>query len=99
MTSQDLQKCRELAKKVRIHCLEMVCKGKSGHIGSMLSMADILPVIYTQILNVDPADPEKADRDRFILSKVCLTCSFDTQKPPMVVLSFCHRRFSFWCLF
>ena len=69
MTPQDLQKCRELAKKVRIHCLEMVCKGKSGHIGSMLSMADILPVIYTQILNVDPANPDKADRDRFILSK------------------------------
>ncbi len=69
MTAQELQKCRELAKKVRIHCLKMVCKGKSGHIGSMLSMADILPVIYTQILNVDPANPDKAERDRFILSK------------------------------
>ena len=69
MTSEDLQKCRELARKVRIHCLNMVHNGQSGHIGSMLSMADMLPVIYTQILNVDPADPEKADRDRFILSK------------------------------
>ena len=69
MTPESLKKCRELAKKVRIHCLKMVHKGKSGHIGSMLSMADILPVIYTQILNVDPQAPEKADRDRFILSK------------------------------
>ena len=69
MTPESLKKCRELAKKVRIHCLKMVHKGKSGHIGSMLSMADILPVIYTQILNVDPQAPEKADRDRFLLSK------------------------------
>ena len=69
MTPEQLKKCRELAKKVRIHCLKMVHKGKSGHIGSMLSMADILPVIYTQILNVDPKAPEKADRDRFLLSK------------------------------
>ena len=69
MTPESLKKCRELAKKVRIHCLKMVHKGKSGHIGSMLSMADILPIIYTQILNVDPQAPEKADRDRFLLSK------------------------------
>ena len=69
MTPEALQQCHELARKIRIHCLKMVCKGKSGHIGSMLSMADILPVIYTRILNVDPADPRKADRDRFILSK------------------------------
>ncbi|MBE6385785.1 MAG: transketolase [Lentisphaerae bacterium] len=69
MTPEQLKKCRELAKKVRIHCLKMVHKGKSGHIGSMLSMADILPVIYTQILNVAPKAPEKADRDRFLLSK------------------------------
>ena len=69
MNSQALQFCAELAQKTRIHCLKMVNKGKSGHIGSMLSMADMLPVIYTQILNVDPKDPKKADRDRFILSK------------------------------
>ena len=69
MNERELKTCRELARKVRIHCLKMVHKGKSGHIGSMLSMADILPVLYTQILNVDPKEPEKADRDRFILSK------------------------------
>ena len=69
MNSQALQFCAELAQKTRIHCLKMVNKGKSGHIGSMLSMADMLPVIYTQILNVDPKAPKKAARDRFILSK------------------------------
>lgn len=69
MNAEQLNNCHELARKVRMHCLRMVHKGKSGHIGSMLSMADVLPVIYTQILNVDPAHPEMADRDRFILSK------------------------------
>ena len=69
MTDDKLKECHELARKVRQHCLKMVHKGKSGHIGSMLSMADILPVIYTQILKVDPADPKMEDRDRFILSK------------------------------
>jgi len=69
MNESEMKTCHELARKVRLHCLKMVHKGKSGHIGSMLSMADILPVLYTQILNVDPKEPKKADRDRFILSK------------------------------
>ena len=69
MNGEQLKTCRELAKKVRLHCLKMVHKGKSGHIGSMLSMADILPVLYTQILDTDPKSPKKPDRDRFILSK------------------------------
>ena len=69
MEMERLKFCKELAKKIRIHCLNMVCAGKSGHIGSMLSTADIYPVLYTSILNVDPKAPKKADRDRFILSK------------------------------
>lgn len=47
----------------------MVHRGRSGHIGSMLSMADILPVLYTRILRTSAAAPRMADRDRFILSK------------------------------
>ena len=69
MNQQQEKECRELAKKVRTHCLQMVHKGKSGHIGSMLSMSDILPVLFTQLLNVDPKHPRKEDRDRFLLSK------------------------------
>lgn len=69
MDEKTLARCRELAKEVRISCLKMVNKGKSGHIGSMLSMADILPVLYLDVLNVDPENPKKADRDRFLLSK------------------------------
>lgn len=69
MTESEKTTCRELAKKIRQHCLQMVHKGKSGHIGSMLSMADILPVLYTKILHVDPKNPKMEDRDRFLLSK------------------------------
>ena len=61
--------CSELATLVRAHCLRMTHRGKSGHIGSMLSMADILAVLYTSILRVDPKNPEWPQRDRFILSK------------------------------
>jgi transketolase len=43
--------------------------GKSSHVGSALSMADMVAVLYSDILNVDPANPKKADRDRFVLSK------------------------------
>jgi transketolase len=64
-----MHKCRELARKVRAHCLRMTHHGKSGHVGSMLSMAELLSVLYLRVLNVDPECPRKPDRDRFILSK------------------------------
>ena len=58
-----------LATRIRVHCLKMVHGGKSGHIGSMLSIADLLAVLYEKILRVDPANPKWSERDRFILSK------------------------------
>lgn len=60
---------KELARKIRIHALKMTSRGGSSHIGAALSIADILAVLYGSFLNVDPLNPRKADRDRFILSK------------------------------
>ena len=60
---------RDLAKRVRIDALRMTSTGRSSHIGAVLSMADMLAVLYGQVLNVDPKDPDWPDRDRFILSK------------------------------
>ena len=57
-----------LAKNIRSHVLKMTSKGKSSHVGSALSIADILAVLYTN-MNVDPKDPSNPKRDRFILSK------------------------------
>lgn len=59
----------ELAKRIRIHALKMTSTGGSSHIGSSLSMADIVAVLYGKILQVDPQNPKKQSRDRFILSK------------------------------
>ncbi len=64
-----MENYHELATKIRAHCLRMTHRGKSGHLGSMLSMADLLAVLYTRILRVDPRNPKWPDRDRFILSK------------------------------
>lgn len=58
-----------LSNKIRIHALKMTSSGKSSHIAAVLSMADILGVLYGGSLNVDPDNPDKPDRDRFILSK------------------------------
>ena len=60
---------KKLAQKIRKHVVEMTHLGKSSHVASCLSIADILAVLYGYILNVDPKNPIKSDRDRFILSK------------------------------
>ncbi|MCB0378284.1 MAG: transketolase [Bdellovibrionales bacterium] len=59
----------DFSKKVRIHVLNMTSRGKSSHIGSALSIVDILAVLYNKVMNIDPEKPEWPDRDRFILSK------------------------------
>lgn len=69
MQTQQETKYQTLATRIRAHCLQMTHRGKSGHVGSMLSMADLLAVLYTRILHVDPHRPDWPDRDRFILSK------------------------------
>lgn len=58
-----------LALKIRAHSLKMVTHAKASHIGSALSIADIVAVLYAEVLNIDPNNPQWEDRDRFILSK------------------------------
>ena len=57
------------ACKIRIGAIEAVHAAKSGHPGGSLSAADILAYLYFNEMNIDPANPEKADRDKFVLSK------------------------------
>lgn len=59
----------ELARKIRRHCVLMTSRANASHIGSSLSTADLLAVIYNQFLRFDPRRPDWPDRDRFILSK------------------------------
>lgn len=65
----DIKKTSKLALKIRKHAVQMTSAGRSSHIGSILSIADILAVLYGKILNVRPKDPKWPGRDRFILSK------------------------------
>jgi transketolase len=60
---------KALARNIRRHVLRMTSRSKASHVGSSLSMADLLAVLYGGILRVDPARPDWAERDRFILSK------------------------------
>lgn len=59
----------ELARKLRVHAIEMTNRAKSSHVGSNLSMAELLAVLYGKVLRIDPARPEAPYRDRFVLSK------------------------------
>jgi len=59
----------ELARRIRINSLRMVTKARASHIGSALSIADIVAVLYSNVLNINPKFPRHTDRDRFILSK------------------------------
>lgn len=59
----------QLAWKIRRHAVEMTHLSGGSHIGSILSVADIIAVLYNDIANVDPKNPKIDTRDRIILSK------------------------------
>ena len=66
MTNKEL---KITATKVRKGIVEAVHSAKSGHPGGSLSAADMFTYLYFEEMNIDPKDPKKADRDRFVLSK------------------------------
>lgn len=66
MNKLELQK---VANEVRKGIITSVHAAKAGHPGGSLSAADIFTYVYFEEMNVDPKDPKKADRDRFVLSK------------------------------
>jgi len=66
MTNLELQKT---ANEVRKGIVTSVHSAKAGHPGGSLSAADMFTYLYFEEMNIDPADPRKEDRDRFVLSK------------------------------
>ena len=60
---------RRIAREVRKDIVTAVHAAKSGHPGGSLGSADIVTYLYFEEMSVDPADPRKADRDLFVLSK------------------------------
>ncbi len=69
MNSTEKQELQQIACKARLYALEGIYNAKSGHPGGSFSAADIYTYLYYKELNVNPADPKMADRDRFVLSK------------------------------
>ena len=66
MNKLELQKT---ANEIRKGIVTAVHSAKAGHPGGSLSAADVFTYLYFEELNIDPKDPKKADRDRFVLSK------------------------------
>jgi transketolase len=60
---------RAFAAQIRSEAVRMVHRAKASHIGGALSLADIVAVLYSDVLNVRPSEPSWPDRDRVILSK------------------------------
>ncbi len=58
-----------IALKIRKDIVKMIHSAKSGHPGGSLSCTDILTALYFSEMNIDPKNPKKEDRDRFVLSK------------------------------
>ena len=69
MTTNELKALKTIACKVRMGIVESTNAAKSGHPGGSLSSTEVLTYLYFKEMNVDPANPKWAERDRFVLSK------------------------------
>ncbi len=65
----SVQLLKALAWKIRHHVIIMTHMANSSHVGSSLSMAELLAVLYSSVLRVRSNEPQWPDRDRFVLSK------------------------------
>ena len=69
MQLDRIKELSAIAAKARLAGVSMVYGCASGHPGGSLSSMDILTMLYFEKMNIDPANPKMADRDRFVLSK------------------------------
>ncbi|MCK5811957.1 MAG: transketolase [Clostridiales bacterium] len=69
MDKKTLLKLQITATKIRKNIVEQVFSANSGHPGGSLSSAEVFTALYFNEMNIDPTNPKKSDRDRFVLSK------------------------------
>ncbi|MBU4268156.1 MAG: transketolase [Acidobacteria bacterium] len=69
MNEQELADLSEIARQIRIMIIQMIGRSASGHPGGSLSAVEILTWLYFREMNIDPQNPGRPDRDRFVLSK------------------------------
>lgn len=75
----------QTAKEIRRLTLKCVNSFGSGHIGGSLSIADVMTVLYFDVMNIDPQNPNKPDRDRLVVSK--------GHAGPVVYATLAHRGY------
>lgn len=68
-SKKEISRLKRISRLTKKDIVDMSYKAHVGHIGSALSISDILTVLYLSILNVDPKKPFNKNRDRFVLSK------------------------------
>ena len=68
-TQKDIEYLKRQAIVLRKDILEMIHMAKAGHPGGSLSAVEMVTALYFHVLNIDPQNPDRPDRDRFILSK------------------------------
>ncbi len=81
----DYERLKKIACDIRVDIIKATYHAASGHPGGSLSAADIMTVLYYHEMNIDPADPKKEGRDKFILSK--------GHASPVLYSTLAHRGF------
>lgn len=67
--NKTIEELKSIALDIRRDIIEMMWQTGSGHIGGSLSCVEILIVLYFHIMNIEPANPLREERDRFVMSK------------------------------
>lgn len=65
----DYKKLERFAADIRIETIKMLAAAGYGHIGGSMSIADVLAVLYGEVMKIDPKKPDWEERDRMVLSK------------------------------
>lgn len=69
LLAEERQKLLDTARELRLTIIDVMSWSGGAHVGGSLSIVEILTILYFKYLNIDPANPQWEDRDRFILSK------------------------------
>ena len=69
LSPQEKQRLKDIARELRLTVIDVMAWSGGAHVGGSLSIIDILTILYFKYLDVNPADPQWDERDRFMLSK------------------------------
>ena len=69
MDTEEVSRLKEVCREVRYLTMDAIGRVGVGHVGGSLSVVEALVVLYHRHMRIDPADPRKEGRDRFVLSK------------------------------